>query len=145
MNRYGRGWRGDSGRHSLAARGISTRQYAAQKARLMEPVFYAQKNEQEVPMAHILIMVKQGTNYPQMKAMHPDADAESLRKRGLKAIDAKEGNNTMQTIDDNGVDKLQLLIKGNPRLKEQVKNALKDSQHRSFIADVKAQAILDKL
>ena len=126
MNRYGRGWRGDSARHSLAAKGVKTKQYAAQKARLMEPVFYAQKNETDVPMTHIITMVKKGTNYPQMRAMHPDADAESLRKRGVKAIDAVEGNNTMQTIDDNGIDKLGVLMKGNPRLKEQVRTALKN-------------------
>ena len=145
MKRYGKGWHGDSGRHSLAARGIVTKQYQAQKMRMQEPLFYSQKNESDVPMVHILGMVKGGHNFPQLRAMHPDADTESLRKRGIKAIDAREGNSTMRTIDENGVDKLIMLTKGNPRLKEQVKEAMKNSQYRSYIADVKAQAIIEKL
>jgi len=145
MKRYGRGWYGDSSRHSLAAKGIVTKQYQAQKMRMQEPLFYSQKNEQDVPMIHILGMIKSGTNFPQLRAMHPEADTESLRKRGLKAIDAREGNSTMRTIDETGVDKLILLTKGNSRLKEQVKDAMADSQYRSYIADVKAQAIIDKL
>jgi hypothetical protein len=144
MNRFGRGWRGDSARHSLAAKGIHTKQYAARKAILMEPVFYAQKNETDVPMAHILGMVKNGDTYPEMKRMHPDADAESLRKRGIKAIDSREGNSAMRTIDENGVDKLMLLAKGNSRLKEQVKGALANRQYRSFIADVKVNSIMER-
>lgn len=147
MKRYGRGWFGESTRHSLAARGMSQRRYAASKATSLatEPIFYARKRESELPFSHISAMVKQGNSYQEMKEMHPDADHEDMRLRAIKAIEMRDMDGTLSMIDKNGVDKTVMMVKKNPRLKEKVKDVLDCRQRGSFIAPVKKEAILKRI
>ena len=143
------GWYGDSGRHALAARGISTkRKYSASKQMLMrkpvDPAFYA-KREQSLPFMHLVTMVRQGKSYPEMQAMHPDADKEELRKRGIKAYEAVHATNALSTIDANGVDKNVELANKSKKLKQDMLEVLENSQSSTFIADVKANSLIDAL
>ena len=144
MKRYGRGgWYGDSSRHRLAARGISTNQkYLAKKQELAEPLFYARKRESELPFSHITQMVKEGGSYQSMINMHPKADKEDLRLRGIKAIENRDMDNTLSMIDKNGVDKTVELAEANPRTREKVLRVLNCRQRGSFIPSVKREAIL---
>lgn len=145
MQRYGRGWFGDKTAHSLAARGISSkRKYNAAK-QIAEPIFYARKRESELPFSHIQEMVRSGKSFTDMKDMHPDADHEDLRKRAIKAIEMREMDGTLSTVDNSGVDKLVAKVKRNPRDRAKVENVLNDSQKGSFIASIKRDAILKQL
>jgi len=148
MKRYGRGWFGQSSRHSLAARGVVTsRRYSAEKpvSAALEPMFYARKRESDLPFTHILGMVRDKQSYSGMKSMHPDADHEDLRLRGIKAIEALEMDNTLSTVDKHGVDKNVSLAQSSPRLKSKMVSVLNNRQKGSFIADIKRDAILKRL
>ena len=147
-SRYGRGWFGQSGRHSLAARGVVTakaipRSYSASKA--VEPMFYARKRESDLPFSHIAGMVRDGKSYSGMQSMHPGADQEDLRLRGIKAIEMLDMDKTLSTVDKHGVDKTVSLAQSSPRLKVKVVAVLSDRQKGSFIADIKREAILRRL
>jgi hypothetical protein len=149
MKRYGRGWFGDRTRHSLAAKGVATSQqyssYMSRKQVLAEPVFYARKRESELPFSSITAMVKNGESYQGMKGAYPAADHEDLRLRGITAIEMRDMDNTLSTIDKNGVDKVVQLAEKSPSLREKVLATLRCRQRGSFIAPVKRDAILKRL
>jgi hypothetical protein len=140
---YRKGWYGESHRHSLAARGVTTRRYAAQK--LVDPVFYAAKQESEVPFIHCMAMVKKNTYFPEMERMHPDADRETLRLRAIKAYDAVHGSDTLSMLNRNGVDESVRLAQKNNSLRQRMIETLKDGQARSMLADVKVDSLLTGL
>ena len=143
MKSYKRGgWYGNSQGHALAARGV--RLYA-RKQTLNDPIFYAQKHEESVPMTHILDMVRSGETFDSIKRMHPDADQEDLRRRGIRAIEMSEGNGTLSMLDSNGVDLSVKMADNNPRLKQNMKETLADPQKASFLHSVKVEALKRRL
>lgn len=140
MNRYGKGggWHGDSKGHSLAAKGVSL---YAKKSHLMDPVFAAKKSEEELPSSLIMQMVKDGMTFEQIKHEHPDVDSESVRKKGIKAVDACSGSNTMSTLDKNGVDMSVKIAKVNKNFRVSAQESLRDSQKSSYLPEIKAQLL----
>jgi hypothetical protein len=138
MRMYGKGgWYGNPQGHAMAARGM--RLYAS-KQRLVDPMFYA-KREEMVPASHIMDMVAKGCDYQKMRAMHPDADAEDLRLRGIKAVDQQNAHPTLSELNRNGVDMTAKLAKGSPRFKVRVLEVLHDPQASSFLSPVKVKAL----
>lgn len=145
MNRYKRrGWFGDSQGHSLAAKGIATR-YAAKKTVLRDQIFFASKHEELLPTSHIQEMIQDGWNFQRMQQMHPDVDREDMRQRGIKAWESQHGSNTLSTIDRQGVDASVRVATLDPRFKRSIQNVLDDGQGRSFIPEVKANALSERL
>ena len=136
------GWYGNSVGHALAARGMKL---YARKQTMTDPIFYAQKREESVPMAHILDMVRSGESFDNIKRMHPDADQEDLRKRSIKAIEMSEGNGTLSMLDSNGVDMSVNMAENSPRLKESMRETLADPQKASFLHSVKVDALKRRL
>ena len=142
------GWYGHSHQHSLAAKGISTKKYLASKATtqiMYDPVFYAAKQESEVPFTHCMSMVREGKHFQEMERMHPDADRETMRLRAIKAYDAVHGADTLSTINKNGVDENVRLAMKSPRLREQMLDTISDRQARSMIAEVKVESLKTQL
>jgi len=137
------GWYGNPHGHALAARGIRT--YSSKKAMLMDPIFYAKKREEEVPMWGVIDMVRQGKTLQEMKSAHPDADSTFLRDRGAKAIDQLNGNRVMVDMKSEGVDKLLNLAKEDGYYRKQMIDALSDRQKRSFIPEEKAVILKARL
>jgi hypothetical protein len=70
----------------------------------------------------------------EMKRQYPDMDEED-RKRVLRAMDGRAGNNIYSLIDDTkSVDSLVQQARVNPSLRERMYAALKDPQKSSFLA-----------
>ena len=130
------GWYGHSREHALAARGV--RIYAAQK--LMDPVFFARKNEEEVPLSFVLGDVRQGKTYTQLK-MKYRTDPEHLRQRGIRALEMRDADDTLSTIDRQGVDMTKRMMEESPHFKERVYMAIKDQQKASFLYPEKVRAL----
>lgn len=130
------GWYGHSREHSLAAKGV--RIYAAQK--LVDPIFFARKNEEEVPLSFVLNDVRQGKNFHQMR-MRYRADPEHLRQRGIRAIEMRDADDTLSTIDRQGVDMTKRMMQESPQFKERVYLAIKDPQKSSFLYPEKVRAL----
>ncbi len=140
MTRYGirkGGWFGNSHGHAMAARGITL--YA--KKTKMDPLFYANKSEKDIPFAVVMDHVRKGQNYNTVKSQHPDADPEEIRIRGIKALETMDGSNTLSTINKNGVDETLQLAKNDKKFAEQVEVTLADDQRSSFIHPLKISAI----
>ena len=136
------GWRGNSYGHSLAARGV--RLYA-RKQSLSDPLFYAKSREDSVPFTHLVDMIREGKSFQEIKRMHPDADSEDLRLRGIKAIENVEGNSTLSTINSNGVDLTVKMANSNKQLKEDIEETLNDGQKASFLAPIKVEMLKKRL
>lgn len=140
MSRYKKsGWYGNSQAHALAAKGVRTRRYDAQK--LVDPMFYARQREEQVPFQHINTMVREGKTFQEMKAMHPDADQEDLRKRGIKAL----SDSTLSTLNEQGVDSSVKLAKMNRGTKVRMCEVLNDPQKSSFLPKVKVEFLKERL
>ena len=143
MMKYGKGgWHGNSYGHSLAARGV--RLYA-RKQSLVDPLFYAKQREDSVPFSHLVDMIRNGLTYQDIRRMHPDADAEDLRLRGIKAVENVEGNNTLSMLNSNGVDLTVRMAKSNKQLQEDIEVTLNDKQKASFLAPVKVEVLKTRL
>lgn len=141
------GWFGNSQGHALAARGVRVRMYAARKQQvvLMDPIFYAHKQEQRVPYMVVVKCLQNGETYADLCNKYPEEDREELRERGIKALDMTNGSQVMSTMDKNGVDMCVNMAKHNERLKTQMKEALHNHQKCSFIPEVKATALKHRL
>ena len=126
----------------MAARGISL---YAKKQTLVDPLFYAQKQEEQVSFIHIKGMVKEGLTFDRMKRMHPEADAEDLRLRGIKAVEALDGDNTISMLDRQGVDATVKIAEMNVLTKTRILKTLNDSQKSSFIPEVKVQLLRKRI
>lgn len=133
------GWFGNPHGHALAARGIKL--YAKKQQHLVDPLFYAKKNEEKVPFTHIKDMAREGSTFNQMMAMHPDADKEDMRLRGIKAIESVEGGNTLSTIDRNGTDTIMKMVEHTPRFAENTWQTLNDAQKVSFLPQPKVEML----
>lgn len=131
-----RGWHGNSHGHSLAAKGIKL--YARKEP---ESFFYAQKNEKLLSTTKLADLLKKGASYNEVKKAYPDADAEDIRKRGIKVLESREGNNTLSTLDRNGVDMSVTMAQSSSRFRESVKRVLGNKQMASFLPDVKVAAL----
>jgi hypothetical protein len=141
---YRRGWFGHSHEHSLARRGI--RRYNADKdATLVNPTFYAQKREEEVSFATLMDETRSGSSYQDLCRKHPNAEKESLRVRGIKAVESRDGNNVLSTLNNNGVDESVRMAEHNGRLRDQMLETLQDRQKASFLQDVKVGLLKDRL
>lgn len=139
MSRYKKsGWYGNSQAHSLAAKGIRT-QYTASK--LVDPMFYARQREEQVPFEHLSRMAREGLTYQEMKAMHPGADTEDLRRRGIKAL----SDSTLSILNEQGVDSSVKLAKMNRGTKMRMCEVLNDRQKASFLPDVKVKFLQERL
>lgn len=144
ISRYKRrGWFGDSQGHSLAARGITSR-YHAKKRPAQEAIFFAAK-EEGVSASECAEMLRKGMTFDQMMQEKPDVDRETLRQRGIRAWESQHGNNSLSTIDRQGVDMSVRLAMLDPRMKRGMMRALQDRQGRSLIPDVKAVALEKRL
>lgn len=145
MTRYGRsgtGWYGNSHGHSLAARGISL---YAKKPKLNEALFYAQKQEKDLPFAVIIDHVRKGNTYQQIRSEHPDADAEEVRLRGIKAVETMDGSNVLSRINRNGVDETVEMAKKDRKFRDNVLEVLGDNQRSSFIQKFKIEALRSEM
>jgi hypothetical protein len=141
MSRYKKsGWYGNSQGHALAAKGIRT-SYNASKQKLVDPLFYARQREEQVPFQHISGMVRKGQLFAEMKRMHPDADPEDLRKRGIKAL----SDSTLSSIDEQGVDSSVKLARFNAQLKRRMCSVLNDPQKASFLPEIKVKLLKERL
>ena len=136
------GWQNDSTRHSLAAKGIVSKKYASVKSPiLVDPVFYAQKREESVSFSAIMDMVKSGDTVQTMSAKHPAADPEDLRKRGIKALESREGTNTLSTLDKQGIEDTMRMAKYDPEFRNEVKSTLESNQKCSYMHPVKVEVL----
>jgi hypothetical protein len=90
-------------------------------------------------------MIREGKSFQEIKRMHPDADSEDLRLRGIKAIENVEGNSTLSTINSNGVDLTVKMANSNKQLKEDIEETLNDSQKASFLAPIKVEMLKKRL
>lgn len=139
MNRYKKsGWYGNSQGHALAAKGVRTR-YTASK--LVDPMFYARQREEQVPFQHISGMARDGLTFQEMKAMHPEADVEDLRKRGVKAL----SDSMLSTLSEQGVDSSVKLAMMNSGTKRRMCVVLNDPQKASFLPEVKVKFLKERL
>ncbi|MBR9700415.1 hypothetical protein GOV11_00950 [Candidatus Woesearchaeota archaeon] len=136
-----RGWYGDSHGHSMAARGI--RMY--NKSKLVDPVFFAQKHESKLPMAHIIDMVRGKKSLQEMERMHPDADKEDLKRRALKGIEMVDADDTLTVLEKQGVDASVVMAEHRPVFKRKALEVLGDRQGRSFLSDEKAAVLKSRL
>lgn len=135
------GWRGQSYEHSLTARGV--RLYPAKK-RLVDPVFLARK-EQEVPYGEVSSDICAGMTYQQIVERYPGASKEEIRRKAIKAYEAKEADGTLSYMDRHGVEHLVRMAKLQPELKEKMQRVLSCSQGRSLMHQAKVDALRKQL
>lgn len=141
MSRYKKsGWYGNSHGHALAAKGVRTR-YAASKQKLVDPMFYARQREEKLPFEHLSRMAREGLTFQEMKGMHPEVDAEDLRKRGVKAL----SDSTLSTLSEHGVDSSVKLAMMNRGTKQRMCAVLNDRQKASFLPEVKVKFLKERL
>jgi hypothetical protein len=112
---------------------------------LVDPIFYAKKREEQVPTYKLTEEVRHGATFSELQQAHPDAEKEDLRLRGIRAIDARDGSDTLATINRNGVDDSVRLAQANPRMKQRMVLVLKDRQKVSFIQQIKADLLQKRL
>lgn len=136
------GWFGDSHGHSLAAKGFKSRRA---DIKLVDPVFYVKKREDQVPFAEVMDAVRDRASFSVLKAEYPDADEEDVRRQGLRALDTRDGTDVLQTIDKNGVDDSVRLARMSPALRQSMIRALSDPQKMSYINQVKAESLRKRL
>lgn len=136
------GWYGNSQGHAMAARGM--RLYASKQV-LVDPLFYAQKREEQVSFSQIVDEVKQGSTYDELKVAYPDVDKEDLRMRGIKAISSVEGGTTLSAMDHNGVDVSVKLASMSPSTKRRMLQVLNDRQQSSFLPSIKVDLLKKRL
>ena len=133
MNRYRRGWFGNSQGHALAAKGMALYARKVPSRPLVDPMFYVKK-EEALPSSKLLEMLDEGMTLEEIKRVHPDFDEED-RKRALRSLDMRGGNNTLSTIEDTkSVDMLVKQAAVNHTLRANMKEALADKQKSSFLA-----------
>lgn len=126
----------------MAARGM--RLYASKQV-LVDPVFYAQKHEEQVSFSRIVDEVKQGETYDGLKRNYPDVDKEDLRKRGIRAISSVQGCTMLPTLDQNGVDVSVKMASVNPSARSRMLHVLSDQQKSSFLPNVKVDLLKRRL
>jgi len=140
VSRYKKsGWYGNSQAHSLAAKGVRTRRYDAQK--LVDPMFYAKQREEKLPYEDLSRMAREGLTFQEMKGRKPDVDAEDLRKRGVKAL----SDSTLSTLNEHGVDSSVKLAMMNRGTKQRMCEVLNDRQKSSFLPEVKVKFLKERL
>lgn len=138
------GWYQDSQRHRLARQGIRTSvRRPGLKRSLMDPVFLAQKRERQLPFPEIMRMVAQGLTLQEMMREHPDVEPDDLRRRGIDAIEAREGTRMLSTLNSKGVDDVIRMASASTLFKREAQEVLADRQKASFLHPEKA-AILEK-
>ena len=135
------GWYGNSLGHSLAAKGV--RVY--NKARLVDPVFFARKNEKQLPFSSIMSMARQNKSFDEMKRAHPDVDEEDLRIRGIRAYTMKDADDTLEKVNKMGVDMLVKMADNNELFKRRIMKQLSTKSTASFINDEKREALNRRL
>ncbi len=132
------GWYGNSVGHGLAAKGIRTKYYANKQ---LDPLFYANKHEEQVPFNEIMDDVRSGLSFDRMKLKYAHADQESLRKRGIQALDTRDGEDTVSVIDRNGVNEQVMMMQHNHDIRDRTIRALQNPQKMSFIHPIKVEAL----
>lgn len=137
-----RGWFGDSHGHALAARGV--RLYA-KKDGYVDPMFYYNQQEEEMPYADLRYMVDKNMKYEEMCAQYPDADHVSLHKRAIQIIDGRAGSSTLRDMDAMGVDAISKMARVNPRFRYNCAKVLQDAQKASFIPGPKRALLQEKI
>ena len=138
-----RGWFGNSYGHSLAAKGM--RMYARKDQMLMDPVFYAKKKEQQIPLERMMQGIREGKTFYNLVDEYPEADREDIRKKAIRVIDARDGHETLHMLDSNGVDVSVRMATLNPRLRLRMIGILDDRQKSSFLPDQKVQLLRGRL
>ena len=126
----------------MAARGMSL---YAKKQTLVDPLFYARKRETDLPFSHIKDMTRNGLTYQRMLSMHPNADKEDIRLRGIKAIESVEGDNTLSQLDRMDVEMTAKMANDSRSFKANVMGVISDSQKSSFLSAQKVQMLKEKL
>lgn len=137
------GWRGHSHEHSMAAKGI--RIYPARKRTLIDPIFYAKKREEQVSSWELVDAIRQGMTYPALLKKYPGADAEDVRRRGIRSMDMMHGSNVLSHVNSSGVDAIVKEARESPAFRAKVESILVDTQKRSFIQGPKAEALMKRL
>jgi len=133
-----RGWYGNSQGHAMAARGV--RLYAKKTPVMMRPLFYAQRAEQQAPVFEVREDVRNGLTFSEIRQKYPNADSDTLMKRGREAIDSLNGNSMMSDLSSpsHGVDQL---VQERPEIRSRVVEVLKNRQMRSFLPQPKVEAL----
>ena len=136
-----KGWFGNSQGHALAAKGV--RMYAHSKS--TEAMFYAMKQEEMVSYADVMSAVRRGCTFDNLKREYPGADPEKLRQRGLKAIEARDADNTLTFIEQNGIDAIMSKANASATFREKMENILGSPQMRSYLKQEKVVALQRRL
>jgi cellulase/cellobiase CelA1 len=134
------GWFGNSQGHSLARKGI--RLY--NKSRL-DATFYAMKQEMMVPYSDVVSSIRSGKTFEDLRGEHTNADPEKLRRRGIKAIEAQDADNTMTFLEENGIDVILMKFEASPNFKERVNRILDNPQRRSYLHKEKVMALQQRI
>ena len=143
MQKYKRpGWYGNSQGHAMAARGI--RLYSKKQV-LMDPLFYAQKREETVSFNHMQGMAREEKTWQEMQAMHPKADPEDLRIRGIKAYESIDGDSTLSSLNKNGIDVSVQMAQNSDMTKAKMKAVINDSKRSTFLPKVKVDLLKERL
>jgi hypothetical protein len=136
------GWYGNPHGHALASRGI--RLYAKKK-NYVDPLFYARKHEDSVPLADVRDDVKEGASMGDLMRKYPGADVEELRSRGIKSVDMLSGRNTLSLLDKHGVDESVNLSRHDRGLDSDIREALVSDRKMSFLHPVKVAALKKRM
>lgn len=134
-----RGWYGDSTGHSLAARGIKL--YNKSKSSLVDPKFFAQKQQKDLPFDDVMDMVKENNTYYMMKSKHPNADPEDMRLRAIRALEIRDADDTLSKLDRNGVDLSVAMAKESSFFKMKAMDVINDPQKRSLLKEEKLNSL----
>jgi hypothetical protein len=89
--------------------------------------------------------IRQGMTYQGLVKKYPAADAEDVRRRGIKSIDMMQGSNTLSHVNSSGVDAIVKEASENGDFRERVGVILADPQRRSFIQGPKVEALAKRL
>jgi hypothetical protein len=107
---------------------------------MMRPLFYAQRAEQQAPVFEVREDVRNGLTFSEIRQKYPNADSDTLMKRGREAIDSLNGNSMMSDLSSpsHGVDQL---VQERPEIRSRVVEVLKNRQMRSFLPQPKVEAL----
>lgn len=140
-----KGWFGNSYGHSLAARGLTFKK----KGTLRDPLFFAQKQEMELPTTMIRDMLRKDMTFEQMQLelqnKNVDVDPETLRRRAITVSEVMEANGTLSQVETAGVDDIVAMSRENPSFKSDVKEMLENRQQSSLIKPEKKRILQERM
>jgi hypothetical protein len=116
----------------------------AKKQVMMQPLFYAQRNENAAPISEVREDIRRGETFSDLCRKYPDASSDTLMRRGRETIDSLNGNSMMADLNspEYGVDKI---VQASPEFRARVVDVLSNPQKRSFLPKPKVEALERRL